>query len=84
MPIQTRPIQGFMILIKAASLLALLLTLESLTGNAGSAQHVSVGKANYRTDLPAKPDGKPRRLMKAKPLVSERVVQPSSFDHRFA
>ena len=50
---------------------------EPITVNTVSAQNVSVGKANYRTDLPAKPDGKPRRLMKAKPLVSERIVRPA-------
>lgn len=42
-----------------------------------TAQTVSVGKGSYRTDLPASDDGKPRRLMKAGPLVSTRIVRPA-------
>ena len=42
-----------------------------------TAQNVVVGKANYRTDLPPNPDGSPRRLMKATPLVSDRVTRPA-------
>ena len=45
--------------------------------NTLSAQTVSVGKATYRTDLPPNKDGKPRRLMNAKPLVTKRVVAPA-------
>ena len=41
------------------------------------AQNVVVGKASYRTDLPPNADGSPRRLMKAKPLVSDRIVHPA-------
>jgi len=42
-----------------------------------TAQIVPVGKGSYRTDLPTGPDGKPRRLMKAKPLVSEQFSGPA-------
>ena len=42
-----------------------------------AAQIVTVGKATYRTDLPPNSDGKPRRLMDAKPLVSDRFVGPT-------
>jgi len=41
------------------------------------AQNVVMGKGNYRTDLPPDPDGKPRRLMEATPLVSQRIVRPA-------
>ena len=37
-------------------------------------QTIQVGKAKYRTDLPPGKDGNPRRLMKAKPLVSDRFT----------
>ena len=39
-------------------------------------QIVQVGKGSYRTDLPPGPDGKPRRLIKAKPLVSDQFTGP--------
>ena len=42
-----------------------------------AAQIVTVGKATYRTDLPPNSDGKPRRLMDAKPLASDRFVGPT-------
>ena len=35
-------------------------------------QTVQVGKANFRSDLPPDSEGNPRRLMKAKPLLSDR------------
>ena len=57
-------------------------------------QTVQVGKANFRSDLPPDSEGNPRRLMKAKPLLSDRfegavptndwcssLVWPSSSPH---
>ena len=46
-------------------------------GNVGKTQIIPVGKATYRTNLPLKPDGQPRRLMDARPLISDRIVDPS-------
>ena len=40
-------------------------------------QIVKVGKGSYRTDLPPGKDGKPRRLMKDSPLVSDRIDRPA-------
>lgn len=41
-------------------------------GDAG-AQTTSVGKGSYRTDLPPDADGKPRRRVDARPLISDAV-----------
>ena len=51
--------------------------LALLSGDAVVAQTVSVGKGTYRTDLPPNTDGSPRRIMKAEPLVSERIESPA-------
>jgi hypothetical protein len=37
------------------------------------AETISVGKGAYRTDLPPDAEGKPRRLVQVKPLVSESI-----------
>ena len=53
---------------------ALVIMLHNLPPAA--AEVVKVGKGSYRTDLPPGPDGKPRRSVEAKPLVSARVSGP--------
>lgn len=62
-----------------SKLLGLIVVLLSALGFSGEveAQTVAVGKATYRTDLPPDADGKPRRLMNAKPSVSDRIKSPA-------
>ena len=69
--------QQCIVAIKMASLTFLWGMIAASTCQTGSAQIVSVGKGSYRTDLPPNPDGKPRRLITATPLVSERIVRPA-------
>ena len=61
---------------KLLGLIVVLLSALGLTGKI-EAQTVAVGKATYRTDLPPDADGKPRRLMNAKPSVSDRIKSPA-------
>ena len=51
----------------------LVLGLFVLASNTAFAETISIGKAKYRNDLPPDSDGKSRRRIKAKPLVSDRI-----------
>ena len=73
--LQDRFVRYFKAQRKLLGLIVVLFSL-GLTGKI-EAQTVTVGKATYRTDLPLGADGKPRRLMEAKPLVSDRIKSPA-------
>ena len=52
------------------------LALGLLLSVATQADTIQLGAGAYRTDLPAGPDGKPRRSIEAHPLVSDKVTGP--------
>ena len=56
--------------------ITVLVILVTLCGTDATAQNVTIGKANYLTKLPLGADGKPRRSIDAKPLVSSRITDP--------
>ena len=57
---------------------AFVLTLALRSPPPTVAEVVQLGKGSYRTDLPVDSDGKPRRSVKASPLISDRFEGPVS------